>query len=242
MLKRTLTLVLVSSVVAHAQLPSETLSFSAVLTDAIGDPAIGPVSVEFKIYDSMMGGALLWQEIQAGLPVDTRGRLKVKLGAVTPLLTPVFASADRWLTMNVNGDGEMSPRMPLSTVPHAHNAALLDGSPPSSPSPAPAVAPAASSMSSSPSSLSPSMVSPPPLPAGAGGGTGAGGGAGAGAGAAAAARSARSPRPAEASSSRGKNALPPSAACQMLSSYLVFAWVCTKRGCDLLGGPAPQAR
>ena len=83
-----------------AQLPSTTLSVSALLEDAIGDPLPGPVDIEFRIYDDPLAGALLWSETQLAVAVSPAGRFQADLGSVVPLDAAVFSTPDRWLTMN----------------------------------------------------------------------------------------------------------------------------------------------
>ena len=114
---------------ALAQNPSDTLSVSGVLKDSAGNPATGPVSIAFTIYDDATAGTALWTETHPAVVLDANGRYQVALGSVTPLTATAFVTQDRWLTANVNRDGEMTPRLPLGTSPYAHNANLLDGSP-----------------------------------------------------------------------------------------------------------------
>ncbi len=105
---------------AYAAAPA-TLNFQARLQGASG--AIAPdgnYSVEFNLYDASTGGANEWTETQT--VAVKAGYLSVKLGSVT-----AFGSIDwtqqHWLTMNVNSDGEMNPRIQLTAVPFAFAAA-----------------------------------------------------------------------------------------------------------------------
>lgn len=111
-----------------AQTPSETLPLSGVLRDAGGMPATGPVEMTFRIYDQAVGGTSLWMETQAGIALVS-GRYRVELGATNPLSPALFDSPDRWLGIEVVGDGEMAPRLSLSPTPTAHNALTLEGNP-----------------------------------------------------------------------------------------------------------------
>lgn len=103
---------------------SSTLNFQARLLNASGSiVADGNYSVEFNLYDVSIGGSTQWTETQV-VPVKS-GYLSVYLGNVTPLPTTIDWSQEQWLTMNVNGDGEMSPRLKLTAVPYAFQAGEL---------------------------------------------------------------------------------------------------------------------
>lgn len=112
---------------------ANTVNFQARLQTAGG--AIvpdGDYNVEFKLYDALTSGNLLWTETRTGgdkVQVKN-GYLTVNLGSVT-----AFGSMNwdqkMWLTMNIGGtgsaswDGEMSPRLALTAVPYAFSAGQL---------------------------------------------------------------------------------------------------------------------
>ncbi len=122
-----------------AQVPA-TLNFQARLTTGAG--AIvpdGTYNVEFKLYDALTGGTNLWTETRlttdaAALRVVVRaGYLSVYLGDKTPFGSINFGQ-QLYLTMNIGGtavtptwDGEMTPRLRLTSVPYAFNTNQLNG-------------------------------------------------------------------------------------------------------------------
>ena len=121
---------------------SDNLNFQARLETAAG--AIAPdgyYNIQFKLYDALSGGALLWTETYYDSNGGTAGndnRVRVANGYVTLNLgsQTAFPGTMPWdqqlyLTMNVGGttqtatptwDGEMSPRLKLTAVPYAFNA------------------------------------------------------------------------------------------------------------------------
>ncbi|HSX43874.1 MAG TPA: hypothetical protein VLE69_01065, partial [Candidatus Saccharimonadales bacterium] len=82
-------------------------------------------SVQFKLYSVSAGGVAEWTETQGSVTVKA-GYLSVHLGNTTPFPSTVDWSQEQWLTMNVNGDGEMSPRLKLTAVPMAFRANQAD--------------------------------------------------------------------------------------------------------------------
>lgn len=111
---------------AYAATSSE-LNFQARLTNVSGGivPDGNSYSVQFKLYDAASGGTNEWTETQSGMTVKN-GYLSVRLGSVTPFSTSIDWSQEHWLTMNVNGDGEMNPRLKLTAVPYAFRAGQAD--------------------------------------------------------------------------------------------------------------------
>ncbi len=85
----------------------------------------GNYSIEFKTYTTVSGGTAEWTETQATVPVKN-GYFNVYLGSSTAFPGGVDWSQEHWLTMNVNGDGEMTPRIKLTAVPYAFRAGQAD--------------------------------------------------------------------------------------------------------------------
>lgn len=108
----------------HAATTS-TLNFQARLQSASGSlVADGNYSVQFKLYDAVSAGTNEWTETET---VSVKnGYLSANLGSVTPFGSTINWSQEKWLTMNVNGDGEMNPRIKLTGVPFAFRAGLAD--------------------------------------------------------------------------------------------------------------------
>ena len=103
------------------------INYQGVLTDASGITINGTHDLTFKIYTSSSpGGAPLWTETHAGAQIND-GLFNIILGAVTPLPDSLFASGiARWMGVTVDSDGEMTPRMRITSVPWAFKAAIAD--------------------------------------------------------------------------------------------------------------------
>jgi hypothetical protein len=97
---------------------AETINFQARLLRSNGAIAPdGSYSVEFQLYDSETGGTSQWQETQT---TEVRaGYLSVYLGLNETFPSSIDWSQQQWLTMNVDGDGEMTPRIRVTAVPFA---------------------------------------------------------------------------------------------------------------------------
>ncbi|KPJ65001.1 hypothetical protein AMJ44_11550, partial [candidate division WOR-1 bacterium DG_54_3] len=105
------------------------INFQGKLTDDDNIPvADSSYSITFAIYNVDSGGSSLWTETQS-VPTEN-GFFNVILGSDTSIETDVFDGSDRWLGINVAGDGEMTPRHKLVSVGHAfhaYNADMVDG-------------------------------------------------------------------------------------------------------------------
>ena len=109
----------------HAAVPN-TLNFQARLLQSNG--AIVPdanYSVSFNLYTAASGGSAVWNEVHSSLTVKN-GYLSVYLGSVDNDLDTLDWGQQYWLTMNVNGDGEMNPRLRLTSVPYAFRSGQAD--------------------------------------------------------------------------------------------------------------------
>ncbi len=103
---------------ATAGLPP-TLSYQGMLTDLAGAPlADGIYNLTIRIYDQSAGGAALWQETQS---VDLVGGVfSTVLGAgIPPTLAAVDFNQHLWLGLEVETDGEMTPRTALTATPYS---------------------------------------------------------------------------------------------------------------------------
>ena len=102
---------------------STTLNFQARLYTSSGNTVPdGNYSIAFNLYEDSTGGASLWTETQASVPVK-HGYFSVQLGSSTAFPGSLDWGDDKFLTMNVNADGEMNPRIKLTAVPYAFRAA-----------------------------------------------------------------------------------------------------------------------
>lgn len=105
---------------------SSTLNFQARLQSSAGSAVSdGNYSIEFKLYNANSGGAALWTETQPTVRT-VNGYMTVSLGSVAAFPSTIDWSQEHWLTMNVNGDGEMNPRLKLTAVPYAFRAGQAD--------------------------------------------------------------------------------------------------------------------
>ncbi|HEU0050708.1 MAG TPA: hypothetical protein VFQ60_01475, partial [Patescibacteria group bacterium] len=106
---------------AEAAIPV-TIGYQGRLKNASGSALTGTYTFTFRLYDASSGGSPLWTEIQPNISVD-QSYFSVQLGAITPFPSSVNFNQQLYLTTDVNGDGEMTPRIPINTVPYAYTAA-----------------------------------------------------------------------------------------------------------------------
>ena len=105
--------------------PNSTVNFQArILKNTGALVADGNYSIQFKVYDSLAGPTSQWNETQ--VVTIKNGYASVALGSSTPFGSSVDWSQEQWLTMNINGDGEMAPRMKVTAVPLAFRAVQAD--------------------------------------------------------------------------------------------------------------------
>ncbi len=98
---------------------ADTLNFQARVYDSAGNTAVdGSYSISFKLYEAASGGASVWTETQGAVNLKN-GYFSVELASVTPFGGGIDWSQEKWLTMNINGDGEMNPRLKLTATPYS---------------------------------------------------------------------------------------------------------------------------
>ncbi|MFC1658615.1 beta strand repeat-containing protein, partial [Candidatus Omnitrophota bacterium] len=106
----------------------ETMTYQGRLTDEFGAPvADGSYSISFYLYDQLSGGSLIWSQDHDGgvFPEVTvnNGIFSVELDmSLVPDWTDQY-----FFTLAVEGDPEMSPRIPINSVPYSFNASRLNG-------------------------------------------------------------------------------------------------------------------
>jgi len=108
---------------SNAQIP-QLVNYQAILTDAQGNPINGVRSVQFSIYDKETGGDALWSETQNVIVTD--GLCNVLLGAVTLIPYSVFNGGDKYFSLKIGNDPEMTPRKRLVSVGYAFHASKSD--------------------------------------------------------------------------------------------------------------------
>ncbi len=109
----------------------QTIHFQGkVVNDDGTNVADGAYNFEFKIYTVATVGTEIWTETRTGgnQVTVTDGVFRVELGSVTALPGSVDFNTDNiYLSVNFNGDGEMSPRIRFTAVPYAFNALTVSG-------------------------------------------------------------------------------------------------------------------
>ena len=97
-----------------------TISYQGRLADSSGNPiTTSGVAMQFRLYDVDTGGAPLWEETQAAVPVED-GLFHVLLGSTNPIPVSLLASnSTLWLGITVGSDSEMTPREQIASVPYA---------------------------------------------------------------------------------------------------------------------------
>src|SRR6266480_1911384 len=119
-------LMLASGAPARAADVPTVMSYQGFLTDGANNPRQGAFKMKFSIYADSTGGAALWTETYAAIPVSS-GVFGVMLGTVTPLPASAFTGVRLWLQTAVS-DTVLLPRRPLVTVPYSFRAHLADTS------------------------------------------------------------------------------------------------------------------
>lgn len=117
---------LVWATAVEAQVP-RLIAYQGRLTEADGDPLTGEHTVIFRVYDAETGGSTLWEEEHSvAFEGADNGVFSIILGSLSS-----FGSLDfnhpLWLSLEVDGEGEMTPRSRLTAVGYALNADTLDG-------------------------------------------------------------------------------------------------------------------
>jgi hypothetical protein len=96
------------------------INYQGKLTTSAGVAVTnGSYSIQFKLYQALTGGSAIWTENQT--VTVTSGLFSVMLGSVTSLDSLDF-NQPLYLSINVNSDGEMSPRKILGSVASAFEA------------------------------------------------------------------------------------------------------------------------
>jgi cytoskeletal protein CcmA (bactofilin family) len=109
--------------VAQAEVPRY-INYQGKLTDSDDNPITDEVDITVRIYNAVSGGTALWTETQT--VTVTKGIFNMLLGSTTALTSLDFNSA-YWYSVEVESDGEMTPRQRLTAVGYAINADKLDG-------------------------------------------------------------------------------------------------------------------
>lgn len=96
-----------------------------MVTDLSGQGLTGEHRVIFRLYDSPDGTLVLWEEVK--LLTFLQGAYRATLGNQVSLPAELFLIGDLYLGVTVDGDSEMKPRTPISSVPFARVAEVAQG-------------------------------------------------------------------------------------------------------------------
>jgi hypothetical protein len=103
------------------------VNFQGQLKNSGGSPLVNDtLAVEFKIYNSDVGGNLKWSETDTVI-TDANGLFTVILGKKTPIPDSVFADTVRFLGTKVGSDPEISPRSRLTAIGYVYRVSSVDG-------------------------------------------------------------------------------------------------------------------
>ncbi|HEY3413095.1 MAG TPA: hypothetical protein VGM51_08555 [Armatimonadota bacterium] len=112
----------VAATMAIAQAP-RTIPFEGRLSKPTGAPvANGTYNVTLSLYAVPSGGSPMWSEAKAVTTVA--GVFNTALGSATPFPSSVTFNSPYFVGVALPPDAEMTPRLPLSSVPYAIGLAL----------------------------------------------------------------------------------------------------------------------
>lgn len=98
-----------------AQIPNK-ISYQGILTDQNGQIVLNnDYTLTFKLYDTIAGGSVLWQELQV-TPV-ANGILNVMLGNVNPINLPF--NKQYYLGITIGSGSELLPRIAMTSNPYS---------------------------------------------------------------------------------------------------------------------------
>jgi hypothetical protein len=115
--------------------PSRVLSFQGRLTDTVQNPITSSTNMEFRLYDALTGGTLLWDSGTCSVTPDQDGIFSSGLGddCGSEIDSDVF-SENQAVYLEVQVAAEtLTPRQPIRTVAYAINSETLQGYPPADP-------------------------------------------------------------------------------------------------------------
>ncbi len=102
------------------------VNYQGFLRDAGGTPLSGTYELTFAVFATPSGPEVpLWEETQ--LVTVTDGAFDVLLGSLVPLTDVVFSNPTRYLSVRVESDSELLPRMRFAAVPYAQRIGTVDG-------------------------------------------------------------------------------------------------------------------
>lgn len=109
------------SALVYADVP-RVINYQGKFTDKDDNPLSGNYLVTFRFYEVVTEGNPIWEESHILTIKD--GIFNVLLGSIKSL--DIDFNKDLWLGIEVASDGEMSPRIKLTSSPYALNAQAID--------------------------------------------------------------------------------------------------------------------
>jgi len=106
------------------QIPA-TLSYQGVLRDSDGELLEGSHTLVVRLYEQEQLGQPIWEEQVDSVPLS-KGIFNVILGKKVSLAGLAF-DKPYWLSVAIDGGGELSPRMELASSAYSLNARVGDG-------------------------------------------------------------------------------------------------------------------
>ena len=107
-----------------AQVP-QLINYQGFLKDDNGQPLTGQVKLEFRIYNVVTGGTVMWSEVRNQVNVNN-GLFNVLLGSVTSFPQTIFRSAgERFLEIVVD-DNALPKRFQITSVAYALKSGITD--------------------------------------------------------------------------------------------------------------------
>jgi hypothetical protein len=106
---------------AQAAIP-RIINYQGKFTDKKDNPLSGNYLVTFRFYEVASGGRILWEE--GHILTLKNGVFNALLGSIKPF--DIEFNKDLWLGVEISSDGEMSPRIKLTSSAYAMNAQTID--------------------------------------------------------------------------------------------------------------------
>lgn len=90
------------------------------LLDDNGKPMTGQVTLKFTIYDAKTAGSIVWESSDKQVDLGDSGFYSVTLGSSqNPINSTKLQDGPLWVGLTVDGGDELSPRLPIESVPYA---------------------------------------------------------------------------------------------------------------------------
>lgn len=85
-----------------------------------GEPKTGQVTLKFTIYDAKSGGSIVWESAEKQVSLGDNGFYSVTLGGQqNPIDSSTLSGNRLWIGLKVDQNPELSPRIPVRSVPYA---------------------------------------------------------------------------------------------------------------------------